>query len=235
MQLWVPVALVLGLILPANLSTAAILFVMVVVLVFLGGYPLRYLASIVGMGIIVLTLFILTAKAYPTIMPNRVDTWMSRIENFTNKADKRANYQAEKAKVAIATGKIYGRGPGKSVQKNFLPQSSSDFIYAIIIEEFGFIGGLVVVLLYLVVLFRIIIVANKSESIFGSLLVIGVGFPIIFQAFTNMAVAVGLFPVTGQPLPLLSTGGTSIWMTCFSIGVIFKCEQSKRNESCENR
>jgi cell division protein FtsW len=152
---------------------------------------------------------------------------MSRIENFTNKTDKRANYQAEKAKVAIATGKIYGRGPGKSVQKNFLPQSSSDFIYAIIIEEFGFIGGVVVVLLYLVLLFRIIIVANKSESIFGSLLVIGVGFPIIFQAFTNMAVAVGLFPVTGQPLPLLSTGGTSIWMTCFSIGIILSVSSQK--------
>jgi len=227
LQLWLPVALILGLILPANLSTASMLFVMVVVLVFLGGYPLRYLASIVGMGVIVLSLFILTAKAFPTIMPNRVDTWMSRIESFTNKTDKRANYQAEKAKVAIATGKIYGKGPGKSVQKNFLPQSSSDFIYAIIIEEFGFIGGLVVVLLYLVLLFRIIIVANKSESIFGSLLVIGVGFPIVFQAFTNMAVAVGLFPVTGQPLPILSTGGTSIWMTCFSIGIILSVSSQK--------
>ena len=227
LQLWLPVALILILILPANLSTTVMLFAMVILLVFLGGYPLRYLATIIGIGIISLSLFIVTLKAFPTLMPNRVDTWMSRIENFTNKTDKQANYQVKKAKIAIASGKIYGKGPGKSVQKNFLPQSSSDFIYAIIIEEFGLIGGLVVVILYLALLFRIIIAANKSESIFGSLLVIGVGFPIIFQAFTNMAVAVGLFPVTGQPLPLLSTGGTSIWMTWFSIGVILSVSSQK--------
>ncbi len=227
LQLWLPVALVLGLILPANLSTTLLLSTMVILLVFLGGYPLRYLASIIGIGIVIIGIFVLTAKAFPSVMPSRVDTWVSRIESFTNKSDKSANYQAEKAKVAIASGKIYGKGPGKSVQKNFLPQSSSDFIYAIIIEEFGFIGGAVVVFLYLILLFRIIIVANKSESIFGSLLVIGVGFPIVFQAFTNMAVAVGLFPVTGQPLPLLSTGGTSIWMTCFSIGVILSVSSQK--------
>ncbi|NQW35969.1 MAG: FtsW/RodA/SpoVE family cell cycle protein [Flavobacteriales bacterium] len=226
-QLWIPVAFIILLILPANLSTALMLFTMVLVLVFLGGYPLRYLAAIIGAGIIFLALFITTAKAFPSAMPNRVDTWMSRIENFSNKTDKQANYQAEKAKIAIASGKIYGKGPGKSVQKNFLPQSSSDFIYAIIVEEFGLIGALVVVILYLALLFRIVIVANKSESIFGSLLAIGVGFPIVFQAFTNMAVAVGLFPVTGQPLPLLSTGGTSIWMTCISIGIILSVSSQK--------
>ena len=173
-QLWIPVAFIILLILPANLSTALMLFTMVLVLVFLGGYPLRYLAAIIGAGIIFLALFITTAKAFPSAMPNRVDTWMSRIENFSNKTDKQANYQAEKAKIAIASGKIYGKGPGKSVQKNFLPQSSSDFIYAIIVEEFGLIGALVVVILYLALLFRIVIVANKSESIFGSLLAIGV-------------------------------------------------------------
>jgi len=227
LQLWIPVGLILALILPANLSTTGMLFIMVILLVFLGGYPLKYIATIIGIAVFFLMLFVLTAKAFPSLMPNRIDTWISRIENFSDKSDKKANYQAEKAKIAIASGKIYGKGPGKSVQKNFLPQSSSDFIYAIIIEEFGFIGGIIVMMLYLGLLFRIIFVANKSTSIFGSLLVIGVGFPIIFQAFINMAVAVGLLPVTGQPLPLLSTGGTSIWMTCFSIGVILSVSSQK--------
>jgi len=226
-RLWLPVGLILALILPANLSTTALFFIMVIILVFLGGYPLRYIAAIIGVAIVALLLFVLTTKAFPSLMPNRVDTWINRIENFSDKSDKRANYQSERAKRAIASGKIYGKGPGKSVQKNFLPQSSSDFIYAIIIEEFGFIGGVVVLLLYLGLLFRILFVANKSNSIFGSLLVIGVGLPIILQAFTNMAVAVGLFPVTGQPLPLLSTGGTSIWMTCFSIGIILSVSSQK--------
>jgi len=226
-RLWLPVGLILALILPANLSTTALFFIMVIILVFLGGYPLRYIAAIIGVAIVALLLFVLTTKAFPSLMPNRVDTWINRIENFSDKSDKRANYQSERAKRAIASGKIYGKGPGKSVQKFFLPQSSSDFIYAIIIEEFGFIGGVVVLLLYLGLLFRILFVANKSNSIFGSLLVIGVGLPIILQAFTNMAVAVGLFPVTGQPLPLLSTGGTSIWMTCFSIGIILSVSSQK--------
>jgi cell division protein FtsW len=111
-------------------------------------------------------------------------------------------------------------GPGKSIQKNFLPQSSSDFIYAIIIEEYGLIGGLFLMVLYLWLLFRIVIVSQKADTIFGKLLVIGVGLPIVFQALINMAVAVELFPVTGQTLPLISSGGTSIWMTCLAIGII---------------
>ena len=226
-QLWLPVGLILALILPANLSTTILFFIMVIFLVFLGGYPLRYIAAIISLAILSLAIFVLTAKAFPSFMPNRVDTWMSRIEKFSDKSNTRANYQAERAKRAIASGKIYGKGPGKSVQKNFLPQSSSDFIYAIIIEEFGFIGGVVLLILYLGLLFRILFVANKSNSIFGSLLVIGVGLPIIFQAFTNIAVAVGLFPITGQPLPLISTGGTSIWMTCLSVGIILSVSSQK--------
>src|SRR5690606_24710154 len=132
LPLWLPVFLVLILILPANFSTAAIMFSMVMVLTFIGGYPIRYLLVIVGTGILVLGLFVLTAKAFPEVMPNRIDTWMSRIENFSNGEDTEADYQIEKAKIAIATGNIAGLGPGKSVQKNFLPQSSSDFIFAII-------------------------------------------------------------------------------------------------------
>lgn len=229
LPLWTPVFLVLILILPANFSTAAIMFLMVVMLVFLGGYPLRYLAVIIGSGILVLALFILIAKAFPDAMPNRIDTWMGRIESFSNPEDTEADYQIEKAKIAIATGSIYGVGPGKSMQKNFLPQSSSDFIFAIIIEEYGLIGGFVIMTLYLWLLFRIVIVSQKSDTIFGKLLVLGVGLPIVFQALINMAVAVELFPVTGQTLPLISSGGTSIWMTCLAIGIILSVS-AKREE-----
>lgn len=220
LYLWAPVGVVLALILPANFSTTAISFTMILILCFLGGYPVKYLAGIVGAGILVLALFILSARAFPDAMKNsRVGTWSSRIENFVS-GNEEDNYQAEKAKIAIASGEIYGKGPGKSVQKNFLPQSSSDFIYAIIGEEFGLLGAIMIIILYLGLLFRLVIIATKTTTIFGTLLVLGVGLPIIFQAMINMAVAVGLFPVTGQPLPLISTGGTSIWMTCFAIGIV---------------
>ncbi len=218
--LWIPVFLVLALILPANFSTTAIVLIMLVVLVFIGGYPLKYLAVILGIGLVLFSLFVLSVKAFPTVFPNRVDTWMSRIDNFLDGQDTEADYQIEKAKIAIASGGITGLGPGKSIQKNLLPQSSSDFIFAIIVEEFGLLGALFIVFLYLLLLFRIVIVAHKASTVFGKLLVIGVGLPIIFQAFTNMAVAVEVFPVTGQTLPLISSGGTSIWMTCLALGMI---------------
>ncbi|HLW30978.1 MAG TPA: FtsW/RodA/SpoVE family cell cycle protein [Aequorivita sp.] len=220
LPLWLPVFLVLALILPANFSTTAIFFAMVVMLVFVGGYPIKYLGIILGAGVVFLTIFILSAKAFPDAFPNRVDTWMNRIENFADKQDTEADYQIEKAKIAIASGGVTGLGPGKSVQKNFLPQSSSDFIYAIIVEEFGLVGGLFLMLLYLFLLFRIVVVAHKSTSVFGKLVVIGVGLPIVFRAMINMAVAVELFPVTGQNLPLISSGGTSIWMTCLALGIV---------------
>lgn len=238
LPLWVPVFLVILLILPANFSTAAILFFMVIILVFLGGYPIQHLALIIGSGIVGLVMFILVAKSFPDVMPNRIDTWMSRIENFTDKQDTEEDYQIEKAKIAIATGGIKGVGPGKSIQKNSLPQSSSDFIFAIIIEEYGLIGGFLIMILYMWLLFRIVIVAQKSDTIFGKLLVLGVGLPIVFQALINMAVAVELFPVTGQTLPLISSGGTSIWMTCLALGIILsvsaKREEIKEQENIED-
>lgn len=220
LPLWVPVFLTISLILPANFSTSAILFSMVMLLCFLGGYPIKYLIGILSSAVILFSIFILSVKAYPDLFPNRVDTWKSRVENFVDSKETKSNYQIEKAKIAIATGGITGLGPGKSVQKNFLPQSSSDFIFAIIIEEYGLIGGLTLIFLYLWFLFRVIIISNKSNSVFGSLLAIALGIPIVFQALVNMAVAVQLFPVTGQPLPLISNGGTSIWMTCLAIGII---------------
>ncbi|MFZ0491273.1 MAG: FtsW/RodA/SpoVE family cell cycle protein, partial [Salegentibacter sp.] len=233
LPLWLPVGAVLLLILPANFSTTALIFAMVLVLMFLGGYPVKYLAAVVTVGIVVLALFILTAKAFPGVLPNRVDTWVSRIENFTNGEDTEADYQIEKAKIAIARGGIAGAGIGKSIERNFLPQSSSDFIYAIIVEEMGLVGAFAVMSAYLLLLFRIVIVATKAETIFGKLVVMGVGIPIVFQAFVNMAVAVELFPVTGQTLPLVSSGGSSIWTTCMALGIVLSVS-ARREEIKES-
>jgi cell division protein FtsW len=227
LQLWLPVSIVLILILPANFSTTAILFIMILGLVFMGGYPLKYICFILGAGVLALAFFVLVTKAFPDAMPNRVQTWQNRIESFSGEKGKEA-YQVEKAKIAIATGGSLGVGPGKSVQKNFLPQSSSDFIYAIIVEEYGLLGAILVVCVYFLLLFRVFVVLKKSTTIFGTLLVIGVGVPIVFQAIINMAVATNLFPVTGQTLPLISSGGTSIWMTCFALGMILSVSASKQ-------
>ena len=225
-HLWIPVGVVLILILPANFSTTAIIFLMVLLLSFIGGYPAKYIGYILGTGLFALLFFILMIKAFPDAMPNRVNTWQSRIEGFTS-PDRKENYQVEKAKIAIVTGGVLGKGPGKSVQKNFLPQSSSDFIYAIIIEEYGLLGASIIVFVYFILLFRIFITAKNATTIFGTLMVLGVGIPIVFQAIINMAVAVNLLPVTGQTLPLISSGGTSIWMTCIALGMILSVSASK--------
>ncbi len=219
-ELWMPVFITLVLILPANFSTAALIFAMVIMLAFIGKYPLKYIAVILGTGVVALMFFILVVKAFPDAFPNRVDTWISRIDNFTSNKPGEDDYQIEKAKIAIASGGIYGLGPGKSIQKNFLPQSSSDFIYAIIVEEYGLIGAFSVLGIYLLLLFRFVVAAHKSNSLFGKLVVVGLGFPIIFQALINMAVAVELLPVTGQTLPLISSGGSSVWMTSIALGII---------------
>ena len=235
LPLWVPIFLVLALILPANFSTAAIIFTMLTMLVFIGGYPVKYLMIILFAGALFLTLFIVSAKAFPGVFPNRVDTWISRIDNFTDGEETEADYQIEKAKIAIASGGVTGLGPGKSIQKNFLPQSSSDFIYAVIVEEFGLVGSLFLMSLYLLLLFRFVIVAHKAESVFGKLLVIGVGLPIVFVALINMAVAVEIFPVTGQTLPLISSGGSSIWMTCLAIGMVLSVSAKREVIKTDNQ
>tara|TARA_B100000925_G_scaffold113092_1_gene83704 strand:- start:1446 stop:2648 length:1203 start_codon:yes stop_codon:yes gene_type:complete len=231
LPLWLPVFSAILLILPANLSSAALLFSMIMILVFLGGYPLRYLLGIFGSGLFFTVIFILSAKAYPDFLPNRVDTWINRIENFIFLDGNEGNYQIERAKTAIATGGLAGVGAGKSVMKNFLPQSSSDFIYAIIVEEFGLIGGTGLILLYLIVLFRIVVIASKANTIFGKLLSLGLGLPIIFQAFVNMGVALQVLPVTGQTLPLISSGGTAAWMTCIAFGIILSVSANSNSES----
>ena len=231
LKLWLPVFVVILLIFPANLSTSVLLFFMVLILVFLGGYPIKYLLGMFSMGLFLAMLFILIAKVNPDWVPNRIDTWISRIENFNSGVDNGGNYQIERAKTAIATGGLFGVGAGKSVMKNFLPQSSSDFIYAIIVEEFGLLGGTALILLYLVVLFRIIVIAYKSDTVYGKLLVLGLGLPVIMQAFVNMAVALQVFPVTGQTLPLISSGGTAAWMTCIAFGMILSVSAGQKIES----
>jgi cell division protein FtsW len=231
--LWLPVFTVILLILPANLSSAALLFLTILILVFLGGYPIKYLISMFVVGLVLTAIFVLTAKSYPEIFPNRVDTWINRIENFGISGENDGNYQIERAKTAIVTGGLVGLGAGKSVMKNFLPQSSSDFIYAIIVEEFGLIGGTALIFLYLIVLFRIIVIANKANTVFGKLLVLGLGLPVIIQAFVNMGVALQVLPVTGQTLPLISSGGTAAWMTCIAFGIILSVSSTPNEESFE--
>ncbi|MDA8568968.1 FtsW/RodA/SpoVE family cell cycle protein [Flavobacteriaceae bacterium] len=233
LPLWLPVFSVVALVFPANFSTAAILFSMVMMLCFIGGYPFKYLLGIATTGLVMGALFVMTAKAFPGLFPNRVDTWMSRIENFSSNEITEADYQVERAKIAIATGGVFGLGAGKSVMKNFLPQSSSDFIFAIIIEEYGMIGGFIILGLYLFLLIRIIVIANGAPTFFAKLIALGVGLPIVFQAFINMGVAVSLLPVTGQTLPLISSGGTSIWMTCLALGIILSASNKKAQTTPE--
>jgi cell division protein FtsW len=230
LPLWLPVGIVLALVLPANFSTTLLIFLMVLLLCFIGGYPWKYLLGIVGAGVLALGLFVLTAKAFPDLFPNRVDTWISRIDSFSGNGNSDTTYQVDKAKTAIAQGKLFGEGPGKSTSKHFLPQSSSDFIYAIIIEEFGLVGGVTVVVVYLFFLFRLVVIANKSPDVFSQLLVIGVGFPIVFQALVNMSVAVNLIPVTGQTLPFISSGGTSILMSCMAVGIVLSASRKKEEQ-----
>ena len=231
----IPVMVICGLILPANFSTAAVLFVTCLVIMFIGRINLKYILSLIGIGILCLSIFIAIVFAFPNIN-NRVATWKTRIESFVS-GDSEANYQAEQAKIAIATGGPLGKGPGGSTQRNFLPQASSDFIYAIIIEEYGLIAGFALVFLYIILFFRAVRIAGKSDKTFASLLAIGLCFSLVFQGMINMAVAVNLFPVTGQPLPLVSMGGTSIWFTSIAIGIMLsvsrEIEKDQKAEQVE--
>ncbi len=234
-QLWLPVLTVVLLIFPSNLSTAALLFLMVLFLAYIAHYPMRYLLVLCGLGLAFVFLFFLLVKAFPNQFPNRIDTWVSRIENFTSGKSEDGNYQIARAKTAIVSGKIFGLGAGKSRMKNFLPQSSSDFIYAIIVEEFGLVGGIGLITLYLLLLYRIVVITHNSETVFGKLAVVGLGIPIIFQAFINIGVALQVLPVTGQNLPMISSGGTSAWMTCIAMGIILSISTNRKQASPEEQ
>ena len=225
--MWLPIILVVGLILPSNFSTALLIFIMSTMIIFIAGYKIKHLATLFFLFVFLISSFLLAVNKYPGIIPNRVDTWTNRIENFVkNDIDDTSNYQINRAKAAIANGKIFGVGAGKSSMKYVLPQSTSDFIFSIIAEEYGIIVSIIILLLYVVLLFRIIITSYRSETKFGQLVSVAVGIPVVFQAFTNMAVAVQLIPVTGQPLPLVSTGGTSIWITFLAMGILLSVSKN---------
>lgn len=230
--LLIPIGLVCALILPANFSTAALLFVNCLFLMFVGRVKIRFLLYILGFCLTFALLLGVVIYQFPNAIP-RGATWKARIENFS-KGDSKSNYQSEQAKIAIATGGVIGKGPGNSTQRAFLPQASSDFIYAIIIEEYGLLIGFVMLFLYMIFLFRGIRIMRDSDKTFGGYLASGLAFSLVFQALINMAVAVNLFPVTGQPLPLVSMGGTSIWFTCIAIGIILSVSRSSDDKTKEN-
>lgn len=211
-----PVIIVCILIAPANLSTAMMLFTTCILIMFIGRVRVVHIAATAGMMIFILLLMILILKYTPG--NDRVDTWISRIESFSDKNSE--PYQVTQSKIAIAKGGIIGEGPGNSHQRNFLPHPYSDFIYAIIIEEYGLIGGAIIIFLYLLFLFRSIKIVAKTPNAFGSLLAVGLSTSLVLQAMINMAVTVNLVPVTGQTLPLISMGGTSLFFTSISVGII---------------
>ncbi len=222
--LW-PIAIVCGLILPADFSTAALLFAVCFTMLFIGRAKVKHLLSIVGGAVSVFLFMILINLAFPGFLP-RVDTWQKRLTSYDT-GSKAENYQAEMAKRAVATGFLFGKGPGKGNVKNDLYSAQSDFIYASSIEEFGSVfGGIGLVVLYLVLFFRSIRIMNKTDSKFGAYMVFGLSFLLVFQAIINMGVGVNLFPVTGQPLPLISMGGTSILFTCIALGIILNISRT---------
>lgn len=215
-----PVAIVCGLILPENLSTSLMIFGMSMVIMFIGRVPFRFILAYVGIAVVVVVLFALALSMFSE--SNRVKVWENRIENFfSGKEDPDGDYQSNQAKIAISTGGLFGKAPGKSTQRNMLPQSNSDFIFAIIIEEYGLLfGAIPLILAYLILLFRGITIAKKCETAFPAFMVMGLIIMIVLQAMLNMLVAVGLFPVTGQTLPMVSWGRTSVLVMSFSIGAI---------------
>ena len=230
LPLWLPVGTITALVMISNLSTAVLILTSVLILIFLGRFPFKHILSAMLIAIAFLGLFFLVVKAFPDAFPNRVDTWMSRIESFTASEDEKEGYQIERSKMAIAKGIGLGQGPGKSTMKNFLPQSASDFIFAIITEEWGTVGAIFIMLLYILLLVRIVAISLKAPTLYGQLLALGLGIPILLQAVINMGVAVELFPVTGQNLPLISSGGTSFLVTCIALGGILSVSVQKRKD-----
>ena len=219
----IPVGITCILILPANFSTALMLFLSCIVLMFIGRVSMKHLGLLGLSGILVFVLFLLIAPQVG--MGGRIETWKNRFGSFVG-AEEKENYQADQSKIAIVTGGILGKGPGNSTQRNFLPHPYSDFIYAIIIEEYGLIGGIIVLFLYLYLLFRAAIIVRRCDRSFPAFLAIGLTFALVFQALINMAVAVNIFPVTGQTLPLVSMGGSSMFFTGFALGVILSISKS---------
>ena len=229
--LWLPIFAYIFLILPSNLSSALLIFGSLILILFISGFPITHLLKMFLILGFLSTTFFFLAKTYPDQFPNRIDTWVSRIENFNSNDNLDASYQIQRAKIAINNGGVIGVGAGKSIMKNHLPQSNSDFIFAIIVEEYGIAGGSLIIILYTLMFFRILVITHKAEDKFGKILVSGLGIFIIAQAFTNISVATQIIPVTGQNLPLISSGGSSAWMTCISLGMILSVSSSIKNKN----
>jgi len=232
LPLIIPVIIICLLIAPANLSTALLVGGTALMLMFIGRVKTRHILLVVGAALLPLIFLVLVSKSYydkeknktkelPSVLTfGRMPTWIKRVQDFMYADKAEASYQVQQAKIAIAKGGWFGKGPGKSEQRNFLPHPYSDFIYAIIIEEYGLLGGAIIMFIYLLFLFRSIRLFQRCPYAFGAFLAVALSFTLVIQAMVNMAVNVNVFPTTGVTLPLVSMGGSSLWFTCFAIGII---------------
>ncbi len=224
----VPVLIVCGLIAPADLSTAVLLFFTCVLMMVVGRVSLQYIGLLLFLGVVTFGVLVTLGNYFPEYI--RVETWITRVNDFM--FDPNGGYQVQQAKIAIANGEWLGDGPGNSIQRNYLPSPYADFIYAIICEEYGIIGGAVLISMYVVLFFRVTRLVTKSPKAFGAIVAIGLSVSMVLQAFINIAVAVHLVPVTGVTLPMVSMGGTSIMFSCLAFGVILSV--SRYVESLES-
>lgn len=220
----IPVSIICMLIMPANMSTALLLGASCMILCFIGRVPVRFLASMV-LAVVVLVL-LMFAIAKITSLEMRTQTWINRLEHFSGDDNAEQPYQVQQANIAIAGGGILGKGPGNSTQRNFLPHAYSDYIYATIIEEYGIFGAFLILMAYMLLLLRSIRIYRKCPYAFGAFLAVGLSVTLVIQALTNMAVNVGLFPVTGVTLPLVSMGGSSVIFTSLAIGIILSVSRN---------
>ncbi|MEO0897655.1 MAG: FtsW/RodA/SpoVE family cell cycle protein [Bacteroidota bacterium] len=224
---WVTV--ICGLIAPSDLSTASLMFVASIMVMFVAGVDLKYLGILAGIGVIGLIFMVLTAK--------RSQTWSNRWDDYEKRLTESGydgDYQTVQSHIAIATGGMFGKGVGKSSQRNFLPSANADYIFAIIVEEYGLIGGAVIIGFFLLLLFRSVSIVTVSKT-FGALMACGLSFLLVLQAMMHMAVASGLLPSTGLTLPIISTGGTSIIMTCVSLGMILSVSRDAMEKKQEQK
>lgn len=244
----IPVVITCLLVAPANLSTALLIGATSLLLMFIGRVSMKHIGATIGVAAIPVLILIFISMAYydneegkskdlPAVLEiGRMPTWIKRVQNFmydSKQQDKEDNYQVNQAKIAIANGGLIGLGPGNSTARNFLPHPYSDFIYAIIIEEYGMFGGMCIIFIYLVFLYRSIRIFKKCPFAFGAFLALGLSFTLVIQALINMAVNVNLFPVTGVTLPLVSMGGSSFLFTCLAIGIILSVARNVEQETGE--
>ncbi len=230
MPIIVPVVLICSLIAPADLSTAMLLFFTCMLMMFLGRVGPQYILLLFGLGIVAFAFLVLLGEFFPEFI--RSDTWVARVRDFVENPD--GGYQIQQAKIAMANGDWFGSGPGNSIQRNFLPSPYSDFIYAIIIEEYGVVfGGVIIILLYVLLFFRVTRMVTKSPKTFGPMLALGLAISLVAQAFINIAVSVHLVPVTGLTLPMISLGGTSILFTCISFGILLSVSKYVESTTTE--